>query len=124
LDRKIVNEKFVEFCKAAAAYQIHVGRYVIMPDHIHVFAAFGIDSLSISSWIKSLKNSVSKVLKSANCLPPHWQKGFFEHVIRSQESYERKWEYVRNNPVRAGLVQNPRDWPYSGEISNLEDLRL
>jgi len=47
---------------------------------------------------------------------PAWQRGFFDHVLRSEESYSQKWEYVRENPVRANLVQYPNDWPYSGEI--------
>lgn len=39
--------------------------------------------------------------------------------MRSAESYDAKWEYVRANPVRAGLVADPDDWPYQGEISIL-----
>ncbi len=47
---------------------------------------------------------------------PIWQRGFFDHVLRSNESYSQKWNYVRENPVRAGLVENADDWPYAGEI--------
>lgn len=43
-----------------------------------------------------------------------WQDGFFDHVLRSSESYSEKWNYVRMNPVRAGLVNNAEDWPFSG----------
>ena len=35
-------------------------------------------------------------------------KGFFDHLIRHSESYSEKWEYVRQNPVRAGLVNESR----------------
>ena len=52
--------------------------------------------------------------------PPHWQAGFFDHLIRHSESYAEKWEYVRQNPVRAGLVANPDQWPWQGEIISLE----
>ncbi len=48
-----------------------------------------------------------------------WQAGFFDHVLRSSESYGEKWEYVRMNPVRAGLAARPEDWPYAGEIEAL-----
>jgi hypothetical protein len=41
--------------------------------------------------------------------------GFFDHVLRRQESYDEKWEYVKLNPVRGGLVQNSEDWPWQGE---------
>jgi REP element-mobilizing transposase RayT len=88
---------------------VSVGRYVIMPDHIHVFARFGPESPSVSSWMKSVKNAISKVLKHATFPAPHWQKGFFDHVIRSEESYDQKWLYVRDNPVRAGFVKSAED---------------
>jgi len=48
--------------------------------------------------------------------PSDWQPGFFDHVLRSDESYAEKWNYVRDNPVRAGLVGSAGHWPYQGEI--------
>jgi hypothetical protein len=45
-----------------------------------------------------------------------WQEGFFDHLIRNAESYAGKWEYVYQNPVRAGLVNDPKEWPYQGEF--------
>jgi hypothetical protein len=53
--------------------------------------------------MKSLKNSLSKTWRNLKVEPPHWQKGFFDHVLRSGESYTEKWHYIRDNPVRAGL---------------------
>ncbi|HEY4270535.1 MAG TPA: hypothetical protein VGM65_00875 [Candidatus Udaeobacter sp.] len=40
----------------------------------------------------------------------------FDHLLRNDESYTQKWEYVRENPVRAGLVPLAADWPYQGEF--------
>jgi putative transposase len=48
-----------------------------------------------------------------------WQEEFFDHILRSSESYSQKWEYVKENPVRAGLVNNSDDWPFQGEIESL-----
>ena len=48
-----------------------------------------------------------------------WQDGFFDHLLRSGESYSEKWNYVRMNPVRARLVERPEDWPFAGEIEAL-----
>ena len=39
---------------------------------------------------------------------------------RSDESYSQKWNYVRENPVRAGLVKSVEDWPYQGEIVHID----
>lgn len=45
-----------------------------------------------------------------------WQSGFHDHKFRSPESAQHKWEYVCLNPVRAGLVKRPEEWPFAGEI--------
>jgi hypothetical protein len=37
-------------------------------------------------------------------------------VLRSSASRAEKWNYIRDNPVRAGLVARPEDWPYTGWI--------
>jgi hypothetical protein len=70
--------------------------------------------------MKFLKNTISKALRENGVAPPHWQKTFFDHLLRSSESYSEKWNYVRENPVRAGLVASAEDWPYVGEIFALE----
>jgi putative transposase len=48
-----------------------------------------------------------------------WQEEFFDHVLRSTESYSQKWDYVRENPVRAGLVTKIGDWPWQGKVESL-----
>jgi len=48
-----------------------------------------------------------------------WQEQFFDRVLRSTESYSQKWDYVKENPVRAGLVAGAEDWPWQGEIDSL-----
>jgi len=49
-----------------------------------------------------------------------WQSGFFDHVLRSDESYQAKRLYIADNPVRAGLVTESKYWPYQGDIASLE----
>jgi putative transposase len=93
---------------------------VLMSDHLHAFVVIDDERMNLSRWIKSLKNALSKTLRIQNNPAPHWQKGFFDHVLRSGDSYTVKWHYVRDNPVRAGLVENWREWPFVGEIFDLE----
>ena len=116
LNRPKVHTTFIQFGLRAVEYGVWIGRYVIMPDHIHLFAGFEPESITVSKWVKSFKNTISKTLTTATFYAPHWEKGFFNHVLRSEESYEQKWLYVRENPVRAGLVQRVDDWPFAGEI--------
>ena len=53
-----------------------------------------------------------------------WQAGFFDHVLRSDESRSEKWEYIRMNPVRAGLVEEADDWPYAQQFNPLDGSEL
>jgi putative transposase len=97
--------------RAIAEFDVALGRYVIMPDHVHLFVRGG-RSFLLSVWIGGLKRSISVALQSRQL----WQPGFFDHILRSDESYAEKWNYVRDNPVRAGLVKTADEWPYQGEV--------
>ncbi len=119
-----IHEAFLRFAERGLSCGVWVGRYVVMPDHLHLFAAFRPEGLSVSKWMKSMKNSLSKSLRLQGTAGPHWQKGFFDHVMRSKESYREKWEYVQQNPVRAGLVASAEDWPYQGEVQRFSTDRL
>jgi REP element-mobilizing transposase RayT len=116
LATRAVKQAFV--CFAERAYTDHniaVGRYVIMPDHIHLFVC-GPDDFELGRWMGTLKQCLAKSVARAPSGDPVWQRRFFDHVLRSEESYGQKWNYVRENPVRAGLVTNADDWSYAGEI--------
>ena len=63
-----------------------------------------------------MKSVLGKTLLPIGFQKPHWQEGFFDHLLRSGESYAQKWEYVRMYPVRAGLSARPEEWPYQGEM--------
>jgi REP-associated tyrosine transposase len=116
LASEYVRDAFREFSIAATHRGIWVGRYVLMPDHLHLFAAFAPNAIELSAWMKALKGAISQALRNEGLESPFWQKGFFDHLIRSAESYQEKWTYVCQNPVRAGLVTKAEDWPYQGEI--------
>lgn len=67
-----------------------------------------------------LKIALAKSLRMEGHAGPFWQRGFFDHILRSQESYAQKWAYVQLNPIRAGLVSRVDEWPYQGEIFPLQ----
>jgi REP element-mobilizing transposase RayT len=112
-----VHDAFRAFClRAEVEFGVAVGRYVLMPDHVHLFVVMPPDRIPLRTWIQSLRAVLGKTLLSNGHRKPHWQEGFFDHVLRSSESYSQKWEYVRMNPVRAGLCSAPEGWLYCGEI--------
>jgi REP element-mobilizing transposase RayT len=111
----VVHAAFVAFASQAnSRHNIAVGRYVIMPHHVHLFVR-GPDDFRLGPWVGMLKQALAKHI----ALPgtsPIWQRGFFDHVLRNDESYGDKWNYVQESPIRAGLVRNAEDRPYSGEV--------
>ena len=119
-----VHAAFREYAERGLSFHIATGRYVLMPDHVHVFVRIGHD-MTLRRWESGLKQRLGKTLAQLGHKPTtipqsklesFWQPGFFDHLLRHDESYAEKWDYVWRNPVRAGLVTNPEDWPYQGEI--------
>ena len=94
----------------------NVGRYVVMPDHVHLFCAPAAQlAPSLTQWVNFWKSSV------ARCWPcvaetPIWQRHFWDTQLRRADSYDAKWSYVAQNPERAGLITPGEDWPYQGEM--------
>ncbi len=82
--------------------------FLLMPDHVHLIAAFPTDG-EMSKIIGSWKRLTARRAGIS------WQRNYFDHRIRADEGLEQKVEYVRQNPVRAGLVKRQEDWPYFWE---------
>ena len=86
-----------------------------MPDHVHLLLTPLQDEegspYALPAILKLIKGasarSINKVLGTSG---PVWQEESFDHVLRSQESLQEKLEYIRQNPVRRGLVKNPEDY--------------
>ncbi len=76
-----------------------------MPDHLHGIFGFP-SSQPMTKVVAAFKSWLAK--KSG----VQWQRDFFDHRLRSMESAAEKAKYIRMNPVRAGLVTDPKDWPY------------
>lgn len=105
------------WAKSLELYGWAVGSYIIMPDHVHFFCTDADGSTSLSKMIGAWKQWTAKGLCSALSIgAPVWQKEFFDHLLRLDESYSEKWNYVRNNPARAGLIDNADDWVFAGHI--------
>ncbi len=112
-----------QFTCAPKRYGWRVGRFVVMPDHLHFFCAPGgeREAASLSGFVGGIKMwSARAILAQTGRAAPLWQHEFFDRLLRSNESYGRASAYVRDNPVRAGLVQEAAQWPYGGEIEALE----
>jgi putative transposase len=76
LARDEIHESFCIFSIKAREHDVAVGRYVIMPDHVHLFAVFPAEGIMLRSWVQSLRNVIGKKLLQLGIHKPHWQKAF------------------------------------------------
>src|SRR6266576_4595363 len=96
-----------------------VGRYVIMPDHVHLFCAPAeSETQPLLQWVKYWKYVAART-RTNPVESPIWQRHFWDTKLRRSESYDQKWQYVVENPVRAGLVARSEDWSFQGELNEL-----
>ncbi len=99
------------------ALHYRVGRYVIMPDHLHLFCSpSDVGPENVSRWVAYWKRLTSVSLGKQS---PFWQRDCWDTQLRQGESYREKWLYVQQNPVRAGLAGNADEWPYQGVMNEL-----
>jgi len=84
-------------------YEVWVDSYILMPEHVHLIVTVTANAVP-GNWVKAFEAFVRS-------REVDWQEGFFDHVLRTNESRSEKWEYIHKNPVRAGLVDHADDWP-------------
>jgi len=90
-------------------YLLH--EFVVMPDHIHVVLTPAVE-ISLERSVQFIKGGYSYRLRKVERIQV-WQESFTNHRIRDVVDYERHCEYVRMNPVRAGLVREAAAYPFS-----------
>ena len=81
-----------------------------MPDHVHLLTAPLDRELSVAAFLKWFKRWFNESYDAREQW--RWQPGGFDRLLRTSESIHEKWNYVRENPVRAGLVSHWKQWPY------------
>lgn len=86
--------------------------WVVMPNHVHLLVEPKIVLKRIMQAIKGRSaRSCNQVLRRRGL--PFWQQESFDHWVRSTTSFARISAYIERNPVAAGLVKHPADWPWS-----------
>ncbi len=109
--------------RAAEAHLCVVPIYCFMPDHLHLMfkgLGEGSDTLAAMSKFKLLSGLWFDRNRRAG-----WQGGFHDHVVRGHEDWRHHATYIAHNPVRAGLVASPFEYPLLGTIGcDLSDVIL
>jgi putative transposase len=97
------------------SHSFNVNAYCFMPDHLHLVVIGESDAASLPRFMQAFKSLAVRETARSEIAKP-WQKGFHDHVLGDGESIDSAALYAFLNPVRAGLVRFPEEWPYSGSF--------
>jgi putative transposase len=107
---------FIEILrKQSIAHRFAIFAFCVMPDHFHALVS-GLDPTSnLIPFIKNLKQTTSRQYQR-QFRQTLWQKKFYDHILRPRDNPEAVAAYIWMNPVRKGLCEDPREYPYSGSF--------
>ena len=91
--------------------------WVVMPNHVHaLFQTLDGWSMNtvVGSWKTFTANAIGRIVRqSGEPAPSIWHPEFWDRFIRNDHHFASALAYIHNNPVKAGLVAHPEDWPWS-----------
>ncbi|MCP4269084.1 MAG: hypothetical protein GY777_26505 [Candidatus Brocadiaceae bacterium] len=106
--------------------------YCIMPDHVHILLSLtdgytkkgkdrSVGKGTLQNWVSAYKRYTSRITNQLFEIKPLWQKNFYDHIVRKEESLLKIAEYIVYNPVRKGIVTEWEEYPYSRIMEPLPD---
>jgi putative transposase len=114
-DQALVDSLLALLEKTCAAHLFIVYAYCFMPDHLHLILIGESGSSELAPTVRAFKGAGAAVARKSG-VSNLWQKGYYDHVLRSGKSLDEAAWYVFLNPVRAGLVKTVHEWPHSGSF--------
>jgi putative transposase len=97
-------------CREEGHYLLH--GFVVMPNHVHLLLTPG-PRVTLEKAMQLIKGGSShEVHRLHTGKFPLWQSGFHDWTIRNEGDFRSKQDYIRLNPVEAGLTERPGDWPF------------
>jgi putative transposase len=114
---EIVESILSHLEKTLEVFECSAPVYCFMPDHLHLMIHGQTDSSSAVKAMTSFKTITGRWYQQ-NVGQRLWQKSFYDHIVRDYEDWKKQLLYIYSNPVRAGLVLDPRDYPFSGAIGH------
>ena len=112
VDAAIVDSALSQFFQAGEAEQNEILAYCFMPDHVHVLLDARDDSAALRDVVKRWKQA-SGYWYARRFGRTLWQSGYFERILRREETTELVANYILANPVRTGLAKHVGEYPYA-----------
>ena len=118
----VVDAVHTAFLRTCADFEFAILAYCYMPDHVHLLVEGLSEASDLSALVATAKQRAAYAGRRL-ARGRLWQEGYFERVLRDDDDTFNVARYVVNNPVRAGLVASPRDYPFLGSaVLDKDDL--
>lgn len=112
-NRQTVDRVLTQIRRAADDEQFALPAYCFMPDHLHLLVEALVDVSNGLKFISRAKQFSGYYYKQKHHRTL-WQRYGYEHVLRDDEDTRRVARYIFENPLRAGLVASPQNYPFMG----------
>jgi putative transposase len=103
-------------------YSFTTHAWVVLPDHMHCVIELPEGDSDFATRWRLIKAGFSKqipnverrsIVRISRGERGIWQRRYWEHLIRDERAFQAHVDYVHINPVKHGLVNSVREWPYS-----------
>lgn len=99
--------------RTRTAGEILVFAYCIMPDHLHLLLKLNDGyGKTLQKWVAAFKIHTARLLNQLENITPLWQRNFYEHIVRTDESMKEIAEYIVHSPIRKNMVSNWREYSF------------
>ena len=106
---EILADQLIQ-CRENSHFLLH--EFCVLYNHLHALLTPPLDG-TLERCVQMIKGGTSYRVGKTRKLAGLWQKGYHDWRCRDEEDYKQYAEYIRQNPVKAGLVEKAEDWPYS-----------
>jgi putative transposase len=113
ISHEVVEPARSQLLQGADDFQFGIPAYCFMPDHVHILAVWESLISDLEAFIGKMKQKTGFEFKKAR-RAPLWQDGYYDRILRDEEETIVVARYILANPVRAGLVVDFRNYPFSG----------
>jgi len=96
--------------------------YCFMPDHVHLLLSPE-GGQDVVAFVQTYKSKTTRIYWETGNRGRLWQHGFYDRILRQEEDIKQVTRYILDNPVRKGLIDDFREYPFSGSlVFNKDDL--
>jgi putative transposase len=111
-EAEVIDSLIDILIETARLERFDVLAYCFMPDHLHLLVSGDDDNSNLMKFISLFRQKSGYWFKK-NYNKNLWHISYYDHILRKEESIEDVALYVLENPVRRGLVSDPKEYPFS-----------